>query len=330
MLFRSQPAAQALFLPYAMVERGPADSRLFQDARILVRAAAEREKPSAQRLPGYADSQLPEIEKTALAPEPIEGPLEQLLLEFWLSKAREYLTADDPDARMLLGADSPETLSARLVSGTKLGDPAVRKALWDGGMKAAMASDDPIIQYVLRIDPEARRVRAAYEEQVTGPTTRAAEAIARARFAVYGDSLYPDATFTLRLSYGAIEGWTWRGKTVPPFTTFSGLYARATGQAPFDLDPRWIAAKDRLDPGTIFDISTSNDIVGGNSGSPLLDAKGEVIGTVFDGNIHSIGGDYGYDPALNRTVAVSATAIIEALQKVYGAHALAKELSTQP
>jgi hypothetical protein len=324
---RIQPAALALFLPYRMVERGPIDSRLFQDARILVRAAQERQKPSAQRLPGYADSQLPEMRKMALAPEPIEGPLEQLLLEFWLSKAREYLTADDPDTRLLLGADSPETLSARLVSGTKLGDPAVRKALWDGGMRAVAASDDPMIQYVLRIDPEARRIRSAYEEQVSGPTARAAEQVAKARFAVYGDSLYPDATFTLRLSYGAVAGWTWRGKTTAPFTTFAGLYARATGQEPYDLDPRWVAAKGRLDPDTIFDISTSNDITGGNSGSPLIDAKGEVIGAVFDGNIHSIGGDYGYDPALNRAIAVSATAIAEALRKVYGADALVKELN---
>jgi hypothetical protein len=324
---RVQPAYQALFTPYRMVERGPFDSRLFDDARILVRAAEEREKPSAQRLPGYADSQLPEREKEALAPEPIEGPLEQLLLEFWLSKAREYLTADDPTTGLLLGKDSPETLAARLVGGTHLGDPAVRKALWDGGLKAVSVSDDPMIQYVLRIDPEARRIRAAYEDQVSGPATRAAEVIAKARFAVYGATTYPDATFTLRLSYGAVAGWTYRGKTVAPFTTFSGLYSRATGQAPFDLDPRWVAARDKLNPDTVFNFSTDNDIIGGNSGSPMIDAWGEVIGTAFDGNIHSLGGDYGFDPALNRTVAVSAVAITEALTKVYGADGLVKELS---
>ena len=201
----------------------------------------------------------------------------------------------------------------------------MRKALWDGGLKAVTASDDPMIQYVLRIDPEARRIRAQYEEQVTGPATRAAEAIAKARFAVYGATTYPDATFTLRLSYGAIAGWTYRGKAIAPFTTFSGLYTRATGQEPFDLDPRWVAAKDRLNPDTIFDFSTTNDIVGGNSGSPIINAKGEVIGTAFDGNIHSLGGDY---PALNRTVAVSAAAITEALRTVYGADGLVKELGS--
>jgi hypothetical protein len=323
---RIQAAAQALYLPYRMVERGPIDSRLFDDARILVRAAEERQKPSAQRLPGYADSELPDLEKEALAPEPIEAPLEQLVLEFWLSKARETLTADDPSTTRLLGRDSPETLSARLANGTKLGDPAVRKALWDGGLAAITASDDPMIQYVLRIDPQARRIRAAYEDGVTGPTARAAEAIAKARFAVYGTSLYPDATFTPRLSYGAVAGWTWRGKTVGPLTTFSGLYKRATGQEPYDLDPRWIAAEARLDPDTVFDFSTTNDIVGGNSGSPVIDARGEVIGAAFDGNIHSLGGEYGYDAALNRAVAVSAAAITEALKTVYAADALVKEL----
>ncbi len=322
-----QPAAQALYVSYRMVERGPFDSTLFDDARILVRAAQEREKPSAQRLPGYADSELPELEKQALAPAPIEAPLEQLLLEFWLSKAREYLTADDPSTRLLLGRDSPETLSARLVGGTHLGDPAVRKALWDGDLKAITASDDPMIQYVLRIDPEARRIRAQYDEQVTGPATRAAEAIAKARFAVYGATTYPDATFTLRLSYGAVAGWSYRGKTIGPFTSFAGLYTRATGQAPFDLDPRWVAAKDRLNPDTIFDFSTTNDIIGGNSGSPMIDVHGAVIGAAFDGNIHSLGGVYGFDPALNRTVAVSAAAITEALTKVYAADGLVKELS---
>jgi hypothetical protein len=183
-----------------------------------------------------------------------------------------------------------------------------------------------MIQYVLRIDPEARKLRTAWNDKVTGPTTEAAEKIAKARFAVYGDSIYPDATFTLRLSYGKIEGWTYNGDTVPPFTYFKGLYERATGNPPFDLDQRWIEAKNKLNPGTVFDISTSNDIIGGNSGSPLINAKGEVIGAIFDGNIHSLGGDYGYDPKLNRAVSVSAAAVNEALRKVYGATALADEL----
>ena len=280
-------------------------------------------------MPRYSDSQLAGVEQQVLDAAPIELGLEQLLLEFWLSKSRELLTADDPDTRLLLGDDSPEALSAKLVSGTKLGDPAVRKALWDGGMSALEVSDDPMIRFMLRIDPEARRVRRDYEDKVEGPTTRAAEAIAKARFAVLGDSVYPDGTFTLRLSYGQVAGWTRRGRTVAPFTRFAGLYERATGQPPFDLDPRWIAARPRLNPDTIFDLSTTNDIIGGNSGSPLLNAKGEVIGTAFDGNILSLGGDYGYDARVNRTVVVSAAAITEALQKVYGADALVSELTVK-
>ena len=323
---KAQGAAQALYIDNRMIERGPSGSDLFSYARSLVRAAQERARPSAERLPGFADSQLPLLEKEVLDPHPVYPELEQLTLEFWLSKAREYMTADAPGTKLLLGKDSPEQLSARLAA-SKLGDPALRKALWDGGLKAVQASDDPMIRFVLKVDAEARRLRMAYDEQVTGPTTAAAEKIARARFAIYGTSIYPDATFTLRLSYGKIAGWTYRGVTVPPFTNFAGLYERATGQDPFELDPRWVAAKDKLTPTTVFNISTTNDIIGGNSGSPLVDARGEVIGAVFDGNIHSLGGDYGYDPTLNRAVAVSTASISEALRKVYGEEALAQELA---
>jgi hypothetical protein len=325
----AQKAAAALHTAYRQLERAGEQSQLFGYARDLVRAADDRQKPSRERMPRYFDSQLAGVEKQLLDPAPVEPGLEQLMLEFWLSKSRELLTADDPDTKLLLGTDSPETLSARLVNGTKLGDAAVRKALWDGGMAAIAASDDPMIKFMLRIDPEARRVRREYEDKVGGPTERAAEAIAKARFAVLGDSVYPDGTFTLRLSYGRIDGWTWRGKAVAPFTRFAGLYERATGQPPFDLDPRWIAARPRLDPDTIFDLSTTNDIIGGNSGSPLLNAKGEVIGTAFDGNILSLGGDYGYDGRVNRAVALSAAAITEALQKVYAANGLVRELTAQ-
>jgi hypothetical protein len=317
---------RALYLPYRFVEGGPTGSDLFGYARDLVRAAAERQKPSAERLPGYADSQLPLLEKEVLDVKPVEPALEQQLLEFWLSKSREYLTADNQYTHLLLGRDSPEDLSAKLAQ-SRLGDPAVRKALWDGGLAAVQASNDPMIQYVLRIDPEARKLRTEWNNRVTGPIASASEKIAKARFAAYGDKVYPDATFTLRLSYGKIDGWTYNGTTVPPFTYFKGLSERATGKPPFDLDPRWVAATSSLNPNTVFDISTTNDIIGGNSGSPLINAKGEVIGAVFDGNIHSLGGDYGYDPVLNRAVAVSTAAVSEALRKVYHADALANELA---
>ena len=315
-----------LYLPYSFVERGPSGSQLFSYAKAIVRAAAEREKPSAERLPGYADSQLPLLEKQVLDPVPVYASLEQQTLEFWLSKAREYLTADDPNTKLLLGRESPEQLSAALAK-SRLGDTAVRKALWEGGLAAVKASKDPMIQYVLRIDPAGRQLLSQWNESVDGPITAASEALAKARFAALGTSVYPDATFTLRLSYGQIAGWNEKGKEVPPFTYTSGLYERATGQDPFKLDPRWVAARGKLNPQTVFNISTTNDIIGGNSGSPLINARGEVIGAVFDGNIHSIGGNYGYDPAKNRTVAVSAAIVSEALRKVYGANNIADELA---
>jgi hypothetical protein len=257
----------------------------------------------------------------------VEKPLEQLSIEFWLTKVRERLTIDDPSTKLILGKDSPEGLSARLVSGSTLADPAAKKALWDGGEAAIQASTDPMIQFMLRIDPAARALRKQNDERVTGPSVKATEDIARARFAAYGESLYPDATVTLRLSYGKIAGGSERGRPVLSFTHFAGLYERATGQEPFALDPRWIAAKDALNPDTVFDISTTNDIIGGNSGSPLINARRQVIGAIFDGNIHSLGGDYGYDPVLNRGVAVAAAAIGEALGKVYGQKTLLAELT---
>lgn len=317
---------RALYLPYRFVEGGATGSQLFRYARAIVRAAAERQKPSPERMPGYSDTQLPLLEKEVLDVKPVEPALEQQLLEFWLSKSREYLTADSPYTKLLLGNASPEDLSTSL-AGSRLTDAVYRKQLWDGGWTAVKASDDPMIQYVLRIDPQARKLRSEWNNRVTGPIDAAAEKIAKARFAAYGASIYPDATFTLRLSYGKIAGWTKDGTVVPPFTYFKGLYERATGNPPFKLDPRWIAAKGRLNPTTVFDISTTNDIIGGNSGSPLINAKGEVIGAIFDGNIYSLGGDYGYDPTLNRSVAVAASAVSEALRKVYHADLLADELA---
>jgi len=320
--------ARDLYLPYTFVERGATGSQLFGYAKALVRAAAERQKPSAERLPGYSDSRLPLLQKEVLDVAPVYPALEQQTLEFWLSKAREYLTADDPDTKLLLGKQSPEELS-KILATSRLGDVAVRKALWDGGWDAVKASKDPMIQYVLRIDPEARRLLTEWNNKVDGPTTAASEALAKARFAAFGTSVYPDATFTLRLSYGQIAGWNEKGRAVPPFTYFGGLYERATGQDPFKLDPRWIAAKSKLNPGTVFNISTTNDIIGGNSGSPLINARGEVIGAIFDGNIHSIGGDYGYDPTNNRSVAVASSAVSEALRKVYGANRIVDELEAR-
>ncbi|MGA9795803.1 MAG: S46 family peptidase [Rhizomicrobium sp.] len=324
-----QPAAKALYLPYMEEERFAGfGSSLFRYGRALVRAAQEKQKPNSDRLPEYTDSRLPLVEKSVTDPSPVYPQLEEATLEFWLSKLRENLTADSPATKTFLGKESPEALAARL-SQSKLADPAYRKQLWDGGMAAIGASDDPMIKFILATDPASRAIRKEYETRVSGPTDRAAQKIAKARFAIYGTSTYPDATFTLRLSYGKVEGWTYNGSTVPPFTYFGGLWQRATGAFPFELADRWVNAQSKVNPNTVFDFTTDNDIIGGNSGSPAIDAKGDVIGAVFDGNIHSLGGAFGFDDSVNRSVIVSTAAITEALKNVYQDDSLVAELTAQ-
>ncbi|MGH6829086.1 MAG: S46 family peptidase, partial [Rhizomicrobium sp.] len=313
--------------PYTMMEsRAGLGSDLFRFARAIVRGAEERTKPNGRRLPEYTDSRLPLLSKELLDPEPIYPDLEQLTLEFWLSKLRENLTVDAPGTKIFLGKDSPETLSKRLAQ-SALRDPKARKALWDGGLAAVKASTDPMIRYVLATDQASRAIRKRYEDRVSGPTDRAQQAIAHARFAIYGTHVYPDATFSLRLSYGKVEGWTDNGHTVDPFTYFKGLWQRATGQFPFALAPNWQNAENKVNPGVVLDFVTDNDVVGGNSGSPAVNAEGDVVGAVFDGNIESLGGAFGFNDHVNRTVIVSTAAITEALAKVYDNRALVAELT---
>ncbi len=213
-----------------------------------------------------------------------------------------------------------------LITGSKLADPKVRVALWKGGAAAVNASDDPMIAIAKLVDERARSVRKDFEDNVEAVVRVASEKVAKARFAALGTSVYPDATFTLRLSYGSVQGWMENGKKVQPFTLLSRLFERATGEEPFAVPASWVKAKDKLDLNTKFNLSTNNDIIGGNSGSPLINAKGDIVGLVFDGNIHSISGAYWFDDQLNRTVAVHPAIMHEALDKVYGAKALLAEL----
>ena len=316
-------AYRELYLPYRFLEP---QSDLYDYAATLVRAATERAKPNVERLPGYSDSALPLLEKQLLDAHPVTPWLEQLKLEWSLSKSREYLGVDDPDTRLLLGKESPEALAARLVKGTRMGDPSYRKQLWNGGLAAINASTDPMIVLARKLDPRERQLQAQVDERYEGPLTAARAKLADARFAAYGDTAYPDATFTLRISYGKVMGWTERGRQVPTRTLMGGTFDRATGSDPFDLPSRFVANRTRIDPNTTYDFVTTNDIIGGNSGSPVVDREGAVIGAAFDGNIHSLGGNYGYDPTLNRTVVVSTDAVQEALEKIYPAPALVAEL----
>jgi hypothetical protein len=224
------------------------------------------------------------------------------------------------------GTESPEDLATRTVKGTKLRDVAARRALWEGGADAIAASDDPMIALARRIDPEARAARRRVENEYEAPLNAATQKLARARFAAYGTAVYPDATFTPRLNYGTVKGWTEPGKTIPPFTQLRGVYERATGSAPYALPESWLRHKDALALDTPFNFTTDNDSVGGNSGSPIVNAKGELVGLAFDGNIHSLGGDFGFDAAKNRAVNIHSAAMLEAMAKIYRAERLLKEL----
>ncbi|HEY0940673.1 MAG TPA: S46 family peptidase [Steroidobacter sp.] len=323
----AQERYRQIYDRYLYLEAGAGfNSKLFNHARQLVRGAAERSKGNEQRLREYADSNLPKIASGLLATTPIYPDFEQVTLSFSLDKLREALGPDNAVVRKLLSQESPDSLAAKLVTESKLSDPAVRKTLWEGGVAAVEASTDPMIVLAREIDDEARAVRKIYEDEVQAPVASAQERIAKARFAVYGTNTYPDATFTLRLSYGAVAGWVEKGQPVEPFTRLSRLYERATGKDPFRLPQKWLDARDRLDMSTPFNFVTTNDIVGGNSGSPLVDSQGRVVGLAFDGNIHSLAGNFWYDPEMNRTVAVHPAIIITALRDVYGAKGLADEL----
>jgi len=319
-------AYRTLYLPYRFITPS---SDLYGYAEALVMAAKEKAKPNSERLPGYTDSALPLLEKQILDKRPLYPWLEKLQLSWSLSKAREYLGVDDPDTQLLLGKESPEQLAERLVSQTRLSDPEYRRQLWEGGLQRIEASKDPLIQYALKLEPRQRALKRLVDENYQGPLTAAGGKLAEARFAAYGDALYPDATFTLRISYGQVKGWTERGKPVPYSTTMGGTFDRATGSAPFDLPTAFAAHRGAIDPATTYDFVTTNDIIGGNSGSPVIDRSGAVIGAAFDGNIHSLGGNYGYDPSLNRTVVVSTDAVQEALEKLYPAPWLVTELKAR-
>jgi hypothetical protein len=314
-------------LPYEFLEGGFGfNSRLFRYARLLVRAAAERPKDNAARLREYTEGSLPRLEQQVAAPLPIYPELERLTLSFSLERMREWLGPDAAVVRRLLSTESPDELAARLVAGSTLADPTVRLALWNGGQAAIDASDDPFIELAVSLDAEARALRKWHEDEIEAVVEVAHEAIARARFAVLGTSVYPDATFTLRLNFGSVQGWTENGTPVEPFTQLARLFERATGQAPFAVPASWTAARASLDLATPFNLSTNNDIVGGNSGSPLIDAQGGIVGLVFDGNIHSISGAYWFDTQKNRTVAVHPAIMREAFTKVYRSQALLDEL----
>ena len=315
---------------YVMLEAGQGTwSTIMDHARMLVRAAEELPKANEKRMREYADSQLPAVQQQLLSKAPIHAEFEQMKLALSLTNMRELLGTDHPAVKALLGNKSPEQVAAEVMKGTKLFEADARKRLFDGGKAAVAASKDPAIVLARMLDPFAREIRTMVENEVEAVEKRNAERIAAARFAVYGTSVYPDATFSLRLSFGTVQGWQEKGTMVEPFTTIGGAFQRHTGAPPYDLPSSWLKAKSRLDLSAPMNLVTSNDIIGGNSGSPLFNKDRQIVGLVFDGNIHSLGGDYAFDERVNRTVAVHSTAILEALDVVYDAQRVKKELEAR-
>jgi hypothetical protein len=302
-------------------------SELLGHTVALNRYAAEIGKPDGQRLEEFSDANFPALRQQIVSPAPIHADLEKTVLAWWLTKVREYLGTSDPDVRALLGKNSPEEIADALVTGTKLSEAPLRAKLLDGGASGIDAYHDPLIDFARKLDVPARAVRADNENNVRAVITKNAALIAKARFALEGKGTYPDATFTLRLSYGAVAGYEEKGRTVAPTTNFAGAYAHATGRDPFKLPDSWIAAEKKVDPNAQLNFVSTNDIIGGNSGSPVIGRNGEVIGLIFDGNIQSLGGDFGYDGAQNRAIAVDVTGISEALKNIYHADRLVKELT---
>jgi hypothetical protein len=304
-------------------------SDLASIARQIVVYAAEIRKPDAQRLNGYHDSQLEELKFHLLSPAPIYPEYEEALLTFSLQDSLDQLGPNDPWIKTVLNGRTPAQVASAVIKGTKVTDPAFRKMLVEGGEAVVNATTDPLIVMARNVDPFFREIRKQYEESVESVVIPASEQIAKARFVIYGKSVYPDATFTLRLTYGTVRGYPMNGTIAPPKTTFYGLYDRSASfnnKPPFNLMPRFVERKDRIDMSTPLNFVSTVDIIGGNSGSPVINRNGEFVGIIFDGNIESLTGNFVYIEETNRAVAVQSTAIIEALRRVYDALDVANEL----
>jgi hypothetical protein len=317
----SLAASKRLATDYRALERRMRGGALAGIARTLVRMKAEDAKPSAERLPEFADANRATLESRLYSPAPIYPQLESERMASMLSGLAEERGLDDPLVAKVLAGKSPRARATELVRGTKLADVAARRA---------PDPADPMIAFMAAVDAEARAARQAWEDQVDAPQELGYGKVAAARFAAFGDSVYPDATFTLRMSFGTVKGWTATdGTEIPAFTTIGGTFERAkarAGDPAFELPASWIAAQPKLAKDVPFNFVSTNDIIGGNSGSPVVDSDGEVVGLVFDGNLDSLAGDVVYDMTRNRAVSVDARAIIEAMRTVYGAQSLAAEL----
>jgi Peptidase S46 len=302
---------------------------LFGYARTLVRLADENQKPDAQRLPEFMNTRRAALEANLYSTAPIYDDYEKAKLANSLAFMQSEYGANNSLVKKVLKGKTPEARAAELIEGTKLKDVEYRKQVAVAGIRMINSGDDPIIDLARDIDKEARAVRKRYEEEVVAVERANYAKIAHALFEEQGTKLYPDATFTLRLSYGAVKGYRENGKFVPPFTTLGGLYARSNQfhhAFPYNLPPRWMSKRAAVNPRTPFNFVSTNDIIGGNSGSPTINKNGELVGLIFDGNMQSLVGNFEYDESVNRSISVDVRGMLEVLRKVFGANALANEL----
>jgi hypothetical protein len=315
--------------PYRFRSLRRRGSQMAELALQIVQYVMEVKKPDGERLDDFHDSQLESLRFRLFSPAPLYPEMETVLLTNSLQESLDELGAQDPFVKAALAGRSPGEVAQEVIAGSKLTDPAVRRSLVEGGEAVVQASADPLIVFARRIEPVVREMRKWYEDNVESVETTAGEKIGKARFAVYGKSAYPDATFTLRLGYGSVKGYPMNGTQAPPMTTFYGLYDRAYSfglKGPYELPARYLERKEKLDLRTPLNFVSTCDIIGGNSGSPVINRNAELVGLIFDGNIESLVGAYVYDDTANRAVAVHSAAIIEALRKLYDAGVLADEL----
>jgi hypothetical protein len=304
-------------------------SGLPQTARVLVRAAGEKPKPNADRLREFRDSALPSLEQQLFSTAPVYKSLDTVLLADSLADMQEKLGNDSADVQKVLNGRTPADAAKDIIAGTKLDDVAVRKQLYEGGGPAIAASSDPLIVAMRAIEPDALVARKLSDDKIDSVVRRDGTLIAKARFAQSGFAQPPDATFTLRLSYGAVKGYKENGKDIPYFTTMGGAFEHAAehnNQSPYNLPESWMTLKSKLDLKTPLNFVSTADIIGGNSGSPTVNKEGEVVGIIFDGDIESLPWNFAYSDVQGRAVSVDSRGIQEALRKIYGANALADEL----
>ncbi len=306
-------------------------SRLGTMASNFVRYAEEIRKPNDQRYEEFRDNRIEALKLNLLSPAPIYPEMEEAILAAWLEEGQKTLGNDDSFVRAAIGNSTPTEVAKRVVGGTKLNDLAFRKALFEGGADAIAKSNDPLVELARKIEPIIRELRAWNEEKIQNVETSAGARIANARFAVYGKTVYPDANFNLRITYGTVAGYEEDTTLVPFKTTFFGLYDRANSfneKPPYHLPPRWKEAKTVIELSTPLNFVYSADTIGGNSGSPVINRNAEIVGINFDSNIQKLPNRYLYidESEGARAVGVHAAAAIEALQKLYGASRLVEEI----